>query len=210
MMVSGNVAQAMYRRDAAGGGVWSNGSLTVENNSAFEGNAAKGVANAYGGAICIAGGTANISDSFFGYGNAALESGWYGGYVKGNAYGGAIYVGAGTVTLNGDIVGNDPGAGSSPSNTASGPSMSFTNKGYGGGLCVAGGSVTLTNDQSISNVAGGFTGGGVAWGGGYGSYGVGNDIYIAPGAQVYIDSFTLCLNRVANHPQIYGSYTLLL
>lgn len=63
-------------QDAAGGGVWSNGSLTVENATVFWGNSATGSAgygktggNAFGGALYIASGTANVTDSFFGRAN---------------------------------------------------------------------------------------------------------------------------------------------
>ncbi len=163
----------------------------MENNSAFEGNTAIGIRNAFGGAICIAGGTANISGSFFGNGNAALESGWNGGYLLGNAYGGAIYVGGGTVTLNSDTVGNLINFGV-PSNTASGLWINSYNKGYGGGLCVAGGTVTLRNDSITGNDAGSSN-----------SIGYGGGIFIASGAQVYLDSFTWA-NTTSNY--ISGYY----
>ena len=115
-------------QDAAGGGVWSNGSLTVENATVFWGNSATGGAgygmtggNAFGGALYIAGGTADVTDSFFGRanfkGNTAM--GGQAGTVNvrdGSGYGGAIYVASGTVILSGDTVG--AGAGSFSNNTA--------------------------------------------------------------------------------------------
>jgi hypothetical protein len=228
VMITNNTADAQpdFGQDAAGGGVWSNGSLTVENSCVFQGNSAMGSddqntglngGNAFGGAIYIAGGTANVTNSFFGaysgsQGNSAV--GGYGGpYSRdGSGYGGAIYVAAGTVTMSADTVGNPPGFSGASSNIAQGPSLSLTGYGYGGGLYVAGGSVTLTNDYLQYNVAGGFSGGGVAWAGGYGSSGYGGGIFIASGATVYLDSFTVAntINDTANwFPNIDGTYILL-
>ena len=211
-----------HGQDAAGGGIWSNGSLTVENGTAFQGNAATGSndpastlngGNAFGGAICIAGGTANITDSSFGYGNTAKGgTGGGGNHRDGSGYGGAIYVASGTVTLSADTVGNPLGSSGISSNTAQAPSLSLLGRGYGGGLYVAGGSVTLTNDTVYYNVAGGYNGGGVAWGGGYGSYGFGGGIFIAANATVYLDSFTVAhtnYNRASGDPNIDGTYILL-
>jgi hypothetical protein len=228
VLVGNNTAEGMpgIGEDAAGGGIWSNGSLTVENSSVFQGNSAKGSdnanlamngGNAFGGAICIAGGTANITGSFFGaynqwQGNMA-EGGSGGPYFRdGSAGGGAIYVSGGTITLSADTIGNPPGFAGSSSNIAQGPSLSGSGFGYGGGVCVTGGTVTLTNEVISYNVAGGYNGGGVAWGGGYGSFGYGGGIFIAAGAKVYLDSFTVA-NTIANvangFPDIDGTYILL-
>jgi hypothetical protein len=212
--------QSGFGPDAAGGGIWSNGSLTVQ-NCLFQENSAIGApnsnapltkaGNAYGGAVCIAGGTANITGSFFGAyslpGNSALGgAGIYSG-DDGSAYGGAVYVGGGTVTLNADTIGYTGVNNGETPNLASGPSLSYYGQGYGGGVCVAGGTVTLTNDTIIHNVAGGYSGGGVAFGGyGYGSFGIGNDVYITGGATVHIDSFTVAN---ADYGAIVGTYILL-
>lgn len=228
VMVQNNTAKGYSGRgqDAAGGGIWSSGSLTVENSSVFQGNSAIGSndsylarngGNAFGGAVCIAGGTADITGSFFGsynsgYGNSAL--GGFGGrgiYRDGSAYGGALYIAGGTVTLDGDTIGNFAGTTGAHSNIAQGPSAQYYGYGYGGGICVAGGSVTLTNDTIINNTAGGFTGGGVMWTGYYGSYGYGGGIYIASGAMAYLDSFTVAhtTNNHANwYADIDGTYIL--
>lgn len=192
---------------AAGGGIWSEGSLTVENASVFQGNSATGSnvfssyargGNAYGGAICIAGGTASLTDTLLGLlnlggGNSAVGGTGNGG---GTAYGGAVYVAAGTVTMSGDTVGSGAqGFNSLVPNVAR--SAGF-NPSYGGGICVAGGTVTLTEDTIHDNSAGG-----------NGSMGHGGGIYIAPGATVDLDSFTLA-HAVGNHPSnIVGTYTLL-
>ena len=100
--------------------------LTHVENSVFTANSAigsdnfgiaKNGGNAFGGAICITGGTANITGSFFGaygltQGNTA-EGGMQGGggsFRDGSGYGGALYVAGGIVTMNADTVGNPPGA----------------------------------------------------------------------------------------------------
>jgi hypothetical protein len=114
VMIQNNSAQGWRgtAQPAAGGGIWSDGTLTVENSTVFQGNSAFGGSgtyttggNAYGGAICIAGGTADISDSFFGSYNSAsrgkgntAQAGGYAPYFH-SAYGGAVYIAAGTVTM---------------------------------------------------------------------------------------------------------------
>jgi hypothetical protein len=180
--------------DASGGGIWSSGSLTVENSCLFAGNVAQATINAYGGAICIVGGTANISGSTFG----KIDLAWNSAKTVGNggagtvcrAYGGAVYVGGGTVTMSGDSVGQlgSSAASGTARNCANGDdSVPFGNSfGYGGGLCVAGGTVTLTNDSITNNEAG------IACENGYSGCcpGYGSGIFIASRAHVYLDSFT--------------------
>jgi hypothetical protein len=129
VIVVGNTAQgadgtsAKPGADAAGGGIWSSGSLTVENgvisdNSAVGGNAGIKVGytaaggNAFGGGIDIAGGTANITGTVFGFYDLDPSTGnvlgWRNsalgglGAPGGSAYGGAVYVAGGTVTMSAD------------------------------------------------------------------------------------------------------------
>jgi hypothetical protein len=176
---------------AAGGGIWSNGSLTVENSTI-----GYNVANfgwdepAYGGGIYIAGGTANITGSTFAS-NAAEGS---------TAYGGAVYVAAGTVTMSGDSLGNSGSPTFVPGNFAEGSSGQPANGSFGGALYVAGGSVTLTNDYVQGNAVFNFDNDVPGNGGG---------IFIASGATVYLDSFTV--NAATNNSpnDIVGSYILL-
>ena len=115
----------------------------------------------------------------------------------GNGSGGGIDVAGGTVTLNFvDLLSNTAqgGLGGSPSDGL-GPSGS-SGDAVGGGLSVGGGAVKLTNDTLTNNqvlssgLPGGFT--------------AGSDIYIASGATVYLDAFT-----VAHTGNIYGTYILL-
>jgi hypothetical protein len=168
---------------AAGGGIWSDGSLTVENAStfAFEGNSATSLSstggNAYGGAIDIAGGTADIRDSYFGQNTAHS--------TRAQSYGGALYVGGGTVTMSGDTVGYAPYSG------AQGNSSYSWNGGYGGGLYVASGDVTLTHDTFIDN---------------WSRNGLSGGIHIASGANVFIDAFTLAHTEFNSPRNFYGTY----
>src|SRR5262249_38302533 len=117
--------------DAAGGGIWANGSLTVENGCVIVGNSATGGdggfsnvtrqwgpgGNTFGGGICIAGGVATITDSSIGiyyplghYGVGNTAQGGAGANVSStgahsaSGYGGGIYVAGGTVTMNADRV----------------------------------------------------------------------------------------------------------
>ncbi len=218
VMVQNNTASSYGSWDSDGGGIWSNGSLTVENSCVFQGNSAKGGAylspghggNAFGGAIYIASGTANITGTFFGVYNGATQgkgntAQGAGGLFPGKAYGGAVYVGGGTVTMSGDTLGLPPGAASwPPMNTAQGLGIYGAGGwGYGGGLCVAGGTVTLTNDSITNNEAGygpdGFWNYSIGYGGG---------IYISFPGKVYLDSFTRTHTQHNYPSDIVGTYIL--
>jgi hypothetical protein len=165
--------------DASGGAIWSNSSLTLENSTLVRNNGASSLsANAYGGGIYIAAGTANITSTTFVSNSARAGSN---GGPGGSAYGGAVYVAGGTVTMSGDTVGNltplwlvGPYSGG---NDALGGGLS--GNAYGGGLCIAGGTVTLTNDQIVGNYTTGYRD-------------EGGGIYIAPNPSVtvYLDGFT--------------------
>jgi hypothetical protein len=149
-------------QDAAGGGIWSNGSLTLENGTTVKSNGAVGgtggnghgsdVAagaggnggNGLGGGVYVAGGTVTLTDATL-TGNTA-EGGFGGAGVtygkSGDGFGGGLYVASGTVSLHNDTV---------TSNTAKGT----TN--YGGGLDLAGGTVYLdafTQANTLNNTAG--------------------------------------------------------
>ncbi len=179
---------------AMGGGIWSSGSLILENGTLFSSNHTIGgtgdapagtippihnpydtgspPGNAYGGAVYIAGGTANISDTSF-TGNYA-EGGFNYDGAGGPGFGGALYVAGGqvvmtTTSINGNqaitsFSGVSFGAGvfvaggivtvancTLNSNTTSSFAGAIT--GYGGALFAAGGTVALTNDTVESNTA---------------------------------------------------------
>jgi hypothetical protein len=176
VMVQNNVVYAWA--DAAGGGIWSNGSLTLENSTLIRNNGASSFgANAFGGGIYIAAGTAKIISTTF-VSNTAR--GGSNGGPGGSAYGGAVYVAGGTVTMSGDTVGQLSGVGVvtqfTGGNVALAAIGNTTGNAYGGGLCIAAGTVTLTNDHIVGNYVSGYDGVG--------------GIYIAPGATVYLDWFT--------------------
>jgi len=221
VIVVGNTAQGADGRsgkpgaDAAGGGIWSNGSLTVENavisdNSAVGGDSGVKISytapggNAFGGGIDVAGGTANITGTTFGFyldsstgsvlGRGNTARGGLGSSC-GSAYGGAVYVAGGMVTMSADQTVPMLNYAAGIENSAQGGSFGLGGPedgiGYGGFLYVAGGTVTLTNDIVMNNVAGdpeNFDGPIVGYGGG---------IFIAPGATVYLDSFTVA-NTIEN------------
>jgi hypothetical protein len=188
--VQSNTAEGVL---AAGGGIWSNGYLTVE-NSTIRGN----VANfgnwsepAFGGGVYIAGGTANITGSTFAS-NEAIGS---------TAYGGALYVAAGTVTLSGDAFGMYSATNYVPGNVAEGFGIQPGNNGYGGAIYVAGGSVTLRNDYIDGNTASDYQG--TAYLGPEGG-----GIFIASGATVYLDSFTYGAMTGNSPHNVWGAYIL--
>jgi hypothetical protein len=185
---------------AAGGGIWSYGSLTLENGTVVQNNQAIGGTggngpggvggDASGGGLYVAGGTAYLSGASI---NNNIAQGGVGGHftffngtdlgtvynANGSAYGGGLYVAGGKVNLSGDTVnGNQVGF----------PAVSNgLGRGFGGGMYLAAGTVTLCNDTVQNNVAiSGFY-----------------DLVIANQAKVYIDTFTL-----AHVDSIAGDYIL--
>jgi hypothetical protein len=171
-------------QDAAGGGIWSNGALTLENGSLVQGNYATG---GYGG------------DGYFSAcGDGCSVPRGYGG-PGGKGFGGGVYVAGGTVSLTGVTL-------SSNAATGGGGGDGFypggsSGIGYGGGMYVAGGTVSLCITTVASNTAG------VPFTTGYGG-----GLYLATGATVYLDAFTqtnTLKNTAEFYPDIDGSYTIL-
>jgi hypothetical protein len=136
-----------------GGGVWSSGSLTVQDGTVFANTVAMGAVatnsgtsiysefptGAMGGGIYIAGGSATISNSTI-TGNEAVSPE---GYVELIAGGGGIYVAGGNVTIsNTTITGNEA--------VASGGYLDTTG---GGGILIAGGNATISNSTITGNEA---------------------------------------------------------
>jgi hypothetical protein len=209
--VQSNEVKPLFNLGSAmGGGIWSNGSLTLENGTLVQDNRVLGSSGeesfaAFGGAVYIAGGTASISDTTFTGNTAAAGEGAGGPDASG--FGGALYVAAGQVVMNTSTVNNNfiysPGAGYAT---------------YGGGMYVAGGAVTLSNDAVQSNSA--IFGGGLYVTGGTmtlsndtvesnSASSAGGGIYVASLATVYIDPFTLAHvinNTAAVDPNIDGTY----
>jgi hypothetical protein len=163
-----------------------------------------------GGGVYVANGTLNMGDPqglssvTVQYNRARGGSGgedYFGDYSfssgrGGNGSGGGIAVAAGTVTLTFvEVLSNTAtgGFGGAPSDGLgpSGPG----GDGFGGGLSVNGGTVTLNNDTATNNQCPAL---------GTPGSGYGPDIYIASGATVYLDAFT-----VAHTGNTYGTYILL-
>jgi hypothetical protein len=177
--------------DAAGGGIWSSGALTVENQSIIEFNTVigAGMGSGFGGGIAIAGGTADIDSTTIGSFSTAE-----GTYFGNSALGGN----QGNSGPGGTFAPNGPGAG------------------YGGGIYVGSGTVTLTNDVIEGNSAGSYID---ELFDGFQNLGYGGGIDIASAATVYLDTYTLNYTNnnttdfigsdYANYAQIYGQYTLL-
>jgi hypothetical protein len=177
--------------------------------------------NAFGAGVYVAGGTANITGATIdnnvavGGNGGSIDPGGVGfppTAPAGNASGGGVYIAAGTVTLSSDTVdGNQAKGGGVQQNGGSA---------FGGGICLAAGTVTLSSDTVVGNSA---TPGAMGYGGlveGCGIYigsqatatlcndtvesnshgpgpSEGGGIYIASGATVYIDSFTVA-NTINN------------
>jgi hypothetical protein len=211
-----------------GGGLYEAGgsvtitSATLAGNTAFGGTGGdsvrfrqRGVSGnggiGSGGGVYVANGTLNMGDPL-GLSSVTVQSNlarggtggldWAGDYSflsgrGGNGSGGGIAVAGGTVTLAFvDLLSNTAQGGTGGAGVTSLSSGGPGGAAFGGGLYVGGGTVTLTNDTLTNNqVVGGTT---------YGGYS-GSDIYIASGATVYLDSFTL-----AHHTgSIVGTYILL-
>jgi hypothetical protein len=221
----------------SGGAIWSNGSLTLENGTLLEANIARGgaailegsggpdglpsetfpAAAGLGGAVYVAGGTANITNTTF-TGNSAIGGlGAAYGIPCGDAFGGALYVAAGQVILTTATVTNNSAFVPGYTTYVLPPATGYS----GGGLYVAGGTVTIANDTVASNWAGYGTnntpnvgtvvysgyGGGLNVAGGTVTLtndtvesnlaGYGGGIYIASAATVYLDSFTVA-NTINN------------
>jgi hypothetical protein len=137
-----------------GGAIWSSGSLTLENGTLFENNAAIGgyggptclycgaaPGNAYGGAVDIVGGAASISDTTFtgNYAEGGLNTDGVGPSADG--FGGALYVGGAQVVMTNTYINGNLAI----------PGRGVVGVSYGGGLYVAGGTVTVANCTLDSN-----------------------------------------------------------
>jgi hypothetical protein len=210
--VQGNVAQGsdgVTRNNsdgtagdpAAGGGIWSNGSLMLENgtmvqnNRAIGGNGGNGATgkrgvvvgiggvggDASGGGLYVAAGTAYVTGASISNNSARGGAGgtWYiMGFAQaygGNAFGGGLYMANATVSLSSGTVQNNSAIGGfSIANN-----LEFA-EAFGGGLYVTGGTLTLSNDTvqyNSATVTDGYDG-------------RGGGIYIVSGATVSIDTFT--------------------
>jgi hypothetical protein len=224
--VQNNLAQGSGDKSAgpaAGGGIWSGSSLTLENGTLLQNNQAIGApgfsggqfeppiqgGDASGGGLYLSGGTANLTGVSIDN-NLALAG------VGANAYGGGLYLAAGTLNLSSATVDGNQA-------TARDTIAFAANTCNGGGLYVAGGTANLSGDTVDGNTASEFFGGNmtshVTFGGAIyvaaggtvtlcndtvqnnaaSGQGFGGGLYIAPKATVYIDAFTV-VNTINNAP----------
>jgi hypothetical protein len=194
-------------QSAAGGGIWSNAALTLENGSKVQSNQALGGIGGGGGIVVIRGRFGLL---------------WYpfAGGKGGDANGGGLYVNGGTATLTGVTLSSNTALGGQGGNGAGGAGWGIRSSapggnggnGFGGALATGGGTVTLLSDMVDSNSAQGGRGGSGGQSRNPG-FGEGGGLYIDPAATVDLDAFTLAniLNNTAStsDPNIHGSYGLL-
>jgi hypothetical protein len=170
------VVAAQPGADAAGGGIWSSGSVTLQGGSIVQNNQAIGGkggnqgggsnpgagGNGLGGGIWSSG-SLTVENQSVMQGNSAL--GGAGGYSTavngpgGKAFGGAIYIAGGTATIKDSQIGiYYPVAGYGIGNFAQGGRGGNTQSSeggaaFGGGVYVAGGTVTMNADSLQANSA---------------------------------------------------------
>jgi hypothetical protein len=174
---------------AWGGGIYSSGSLTLENGTKIQNNQALG-GRGYNGTS---------------YPN---RNGGPGGFADG----GGLYVSAGTATLTDFTLSSNTahgGVGGAPSINFGGTGGNGGN-GLGGGLYAGGGSIVMHNDRVTENAAQGGAGGSRGASTGVGE---GGGLYINALATLDLDAFTLAniINNTAStsNNDIYGSYTMI-
>jgi len=198
-----------YLVGGAGGGIYSDGALTLEGGTTVRNNQAVGGpvefragADGLGGGLYIAGGTvalinANVSSNTTqgGQGGIYLQPHPHGHPVPpippgpgGNGLGGGLYVAGGTVTLTSDTLSSNSARGGQGGGWYGGTGAAGGD-GFGGALYVAGGTVTLRNDTVTSNTAQGGPGGSGSVIGSPGP-GQGGGLYIGTLVTVYLDAFS--------------------
>jgi hypothetical protein len=208
--VQGNIAQGQdgTGASATGGGIYSAGALTLAGGTLIQKNQAVGGQGAPGN-------------------DGSMVSLPSSGGPGGDGLGGGLYVAGGTTNLtNVTLYANTarggqggPGAAKTTANCDCSTRFAYTvsatdggagGNGLGGGLYVAGGTATLSGDTVSSNTAQGGAGGKGGSGGGHdGSPGLGEGggIYLADGATVMLDAFTLANTKHNKPDDIYGTYT---
>jgi hypothetical protein len=165
--------------DAAGGGIWSGGTLTLQSGTTISANQAVG---GRGG-----------SDYF--YSSQTVNGG-----AGGAARGGGVYQASGNVTVSdATLVGNEAVGGVGGSEYGFNGISGNGGAGSGGGLYLAGGTLVVKDNSTVkSNQATGGNGGSFSGGsrvfGGTGGDGSGGGIYVG-GGSVTLQSATLSSNR---------------
>jgi hypothetical protein len=206
--VQNNVAQGSgvtsgsnkYAVPAAGGGIWSGSSLTLENGTLVQNNQAIGEfgslggefgpgifgGDASGGGLYISGGTANLI-------GVSINNNLAFAGVGSSAYGGGLYLAAGTLNLSSDTVDRNQA-------TTPFPELGRDfNTSSGGGLYVAGGTANLSGDAVDGNVVNGQPGAPYEPANSGSYFGFGGGIYVAAAGTV-----TLCNDTVQNNMAFFG------
>jgi hypothetical protein len=204
--------------DAAGGGIWSSGSLTIENGSLLQDNKASGgtggsarqggaVENTgglggpggagTGGGLYVASGSVTVSGSALSSNSA---EGGLGGLsqiqsVGGNAAGGGLAIAGGSVSLTATTLDNNTAQGGNEQYDGTVFGGGVPGTGSGGALYASGGSANLSSDTVEFNFASGVDGpDGGSPAIGRASYGYGGALYAASGA-----AMTLCSDTVESN-----------
>jgi hypothetical protein len=187
---------------AAGGGIWSGSSLTLQNGTLVQNNQAIGDygflggqfegpipgGDASGGGLYLGGGTANLT-------GVSINNNLAFAGVEASAYGGGLYLAAGTLNLSSDTVDGNQA-------TAASTGRASANYSNGGGLFVARGTANLSGDAVNGNVVNGAPGAPYPPQNSGSNYGDGGGIYVAAGATV-----TLCNDTVQNNLAIGVSFS---
>lgn len=204
----------------AGGGIYSEGSLTLKGVT-VQNNIASGGWAALGGGI-YSSGSLNLENTVVQKNQALGPTGVP--YQRGDAFGGGLYIGRGTalltgVTLSGNTaMGGDgfdgrSGGGADPEGGNGGPG----GNGFGGGLYAVNSSIELHNVTVTSNTAKGGAGGHGGKGhpagkAGPPGLGIGGGLFIEANVLACLDAFTVDHvkgNKAStSDPNIRGSYTI--
>jgi hypothetical protein len=225
--VQNNIAQgapatrASAGQNAAGGGIYSSASLTLEGSTKVQHNQALGGGsvglmvvqgrapsggNGSGGGLYVAGGTATLTSVTLssntaqgGQGVGTNSSGGTGG-TGGTAFGGALGVAGGTVTLTTNTLSSNVAQGGQGGSASAGYGGHGGN-GLGGALQVSGGTVSVSNAALSSNTTqggnggtGSIIGGLGSTNGGVGGNGFGGGLEVA-GGTVTLISVTVTTNH---------------
>ncbi|MFA7672623.1 MAG: InlB B-repeat-containing protein [Clostridia bacterium] len=197
IIISGNDLYRVFYIDS---GAVSIRNLTIAHGKAAGGNGAtnwngENGGNAYGGGLCVAGGTVNLINISFSYNSAiggqggngntdgAYSSGQYGGR-GGDAFGGAVYMSAGNLNISGSMFDhNNASSGNGGNATYSWVSTYGGNGGNSGGGAVFAysGTLSITDSRFMNNtITVGQRGSGVTLNGSVGT-GLYSDLYVYSG-----------------------------
>jgi hypothetical protein len=221
--------------DAAGGGIWSSGIVTLQGGTVLQGNHAFGGQGGatgsftpggnggagYGGGLYEAGGNVTGTNVTFST-NAALggtggnepanvsfrsSTSPYSTGIGGSGSGGAVYVAGGTCNLSGGMMQSNQALGGNGGNVSISASgfAAPGGAGLGGAVFVGNGTVTLDSIGLLSNTAEGGDGGNDVNTGAFGGNGFGGAMYVA-GGTVELTNDTVTGNAAIGGPGGVGTF----